>query len=157
MFAGMKLKTTPAPYSGTELTDLKKEVKEMKEAMLLSLLNEESASDRIRAVSYVDEISNPDPKIIHALINTLNSDKNLNVRLAAINSLAKFSGNPLVIDSLIASLSSQTEPMLQIVLINMLTDQKQTRAIEPIKAIISNKQTIQPVKDIAEQGLKKVM
>jgi len=125
--------------------------------MLLNLLNEESASDRIRAVGYADEINNPDPKIIHALINTLNEDKNLNVRLAAVNSLAKYSGNPMVVDSLIASLGKQTEPLLQIVLIKVLTDQKQTKAIEPIKAILSNKQTLQPVKDIAEQGLKKVM
>jgi len=157
MFAGMQLKNTPVAYSGTEITDLKEEVKEMKEAMLLNLLNEESASDRIRAVGYADEINNPDPKIIHALINTLNTDKNLNVRLAAINSLAKYSGNPLVVDSLIASLGKQTEPLLQIVLIKILTDQKQTKAIEPIKAILSNKQTLQPVKEIAEQGLKKVM
>jgi hypothetical protein len=159
MFAGMQLKNTPVPiaYNGTEITDLKEEVKEMKEAMLLNLLNEESASDRIRAVGYADEINNPDPKIIHALINTLNEDKNLNVRLAAINSLAKFSGNPIVVDSLIASLSKQKEPLLQIVLIKILTDQKQTKAIEPIKAILSNKQTLQPVKEMAEQGLKKVM
>lgn len=159
MFAGMQLKNTPTPvaYNGTEISDLKDEVKQMKEAMLLNLLNEESASDRIRAVGYAEEIINPDPKIIHALINTLNEDKNLNVRLAAINSLAKFSGNPMVVDSLIASLGKQTEPLLQIVLIKILTDQKQTKAIEPIKAILSNKQTLQPVKDIAEQGLKKVM
>ena len=160
MFAGMQLKNTPATtiaYNGTEITELKEEVKEMKEAMLLNLLNEESASDRIRAVGYADEINNPDPKIIHALINTLNEDKNLNVRLAAINSLAKFSGNPIVVDSLIASLGKQTEPLLQIVLIKILTDQKQTKAIEPIKAILSNKQTLQTVKEIAEQGLKKLM
>lgn len=157
LFAGMQLKTTPPSYNGTEITDLKEEVKEMKEAMLLNLLNEESASDRIRAVSYADELSNPDQKIIQALINTLNADKNLNVRLAAINSVAKFSGNPEVVDALIASLSKQTEPLLQIVLINILTDQKQTKAIESIKAIISNKQTLAPVKEIAEQGLKKVM
>ena len=160
MFAGMQLRNTPVvpvAYNGTEIKDLKEEVKEMKEAMLLNLLNEESASDRIRAVGYADEINNPDPRIIHALINTLNEDKNLNVRLAAINSLAKFSGNPIVVDSLIASLSKQKEPLLQIVLIKILTDQKQTKAIEPIKAILSNKQTLQPVKEIAEQGLKKVM
>jgi len=157
VFAGMQLKNKPVVNNNAEMADLKKEMQEMKEAMLLNLLNEESASDRIRAVSYAEELSNPDPKIINALINTLNSDKNLNVRLAAINSIAKFSGNPLVVDSLIASLGKQTEPLLQIVLINILTEQKQRKAIEPIRAIISDEKTLPPVKEIAEQGLKKVM
>lgn len=157
IFTGLKLKSTTAPDKTTELANLQKEVEEIKKTMLLTLLKEESASERIRAVNYADEFNKPDNVVIYALLNTLNKDKNVNVRLAAFNSLVKFSGNPMIIDSLVTSLGNQTEPLLQIVLINVLTDKKETKAIKSIKAILSNKKTLQPVKDIAEQGLKKVM
>ncbi|MFM9910954.1 MAG: anti-sigma factor family protein [Chitinophagaceae bacterium] len=157
LFTGLQLKPTPAPDKTTEIANLQKEVKEIKKAMLLTLLKEESASDRIRAVNYADEFNKPDNTIIYALFNTLNKDKNINVRLAAFNSIIKFSGDPMIIDSLVSSLGNQTEPLLQIVLINTLTDKKETKAIKSIKAILSNKKTLQPVKDIAEQGLRKVM
>ncbi len=157
IFTGLQLKSTAAPDKTLELANLQKEVKEIKKAMLLSLLKEESASDRIRAVNYADEFNNADNTIIYALFNTLNKDKNINVRLAAFNSIVKFSGDPIIVDSLVSSLGNQTEPLLQIVLINILTDKKETKAIKSIKAILSNKKTLQPVKDIAEQGLRKVM
>jgi hypothetical protein len=40
----------------------------MKQVMMLSLLQDPSASQRIRAVSYTDEISNVDLKVIDALL-----------------------------------------------------------------------------------------
>lgn len=155
LFAGMQLK---GDQSATrEIASVKTELQQMKEAMMLNLLNEESASDRIRAVSYAEELNNPDQKIIQALLNTVNADNNVNVRVAAANSVARFSGDPKVVDSLVASLRTQTEPLVQIVLITILTDKKESKAIAPIREIISNKQTLAPVKQVAEQGLKKVI
>ena len=157
VFAGMQLKAPSISARNIELAGLKEEMKEMKEAMLLNLLNEESASERIRAVTYADEIHNPDQKIVYALLNTLNKDKNVNVRIAAVNSVAKFSNDPAIIDSLVSSLGKQTEPLLQIILINILTERREIKSIGPIREIISNKRTLQPVKEIAEKGLKKVI
>ena len=57
-------------------------------------------------------------------------------------------------DSLVASLSKQTEPIIQIVLINILAEKKETRAIRPIQEIISNGNTMKEVRDIAEKSLK---
>jgi len=61
----------------------------MKQVMLLSLLNDPSASQRIRAVSYTDEFSSVDLKVIGALFTTLNGDPNVNVRLATLESAYK--------------------------------------------------------------------
>lgn len=141
--------------NSTEIAGLKNEVKEMKETLLFNLLNDESASERIKGVNYAEEIgSNTDEKIIGAMFNTLNNDKNLNVRLAALYSVAKFAGSQSVRDSLVASLPKQTEPIIQIVLINILTERKESRAIEPIRKILMDKRTMKPVKDIAEKGLR---
>jgi hypothetical protein len=137
-----------------QLSAMQKEMKEMKEAMLYSLIDNESASQRIKAVSYADEIANPDQKVIQVLVSTLNHDKNVNVRLAALYSLATFADSRSVRDSLVASLPKQTEPLIQVMLINLLAEKKDNRAIVPIRDIISNKNTLPAVKDAAEKSLK---
>ncbi|HEV3324190.1 MAG TPA: hypothetical protein VG052_01250, partial [Puia sp.] len=137
-----------------QLGEMQKEIREMKEAMLFSLIDDESASQRIKAVSYAEEITNPDQKVMEVLVGTLNNDKNVNVRLAALYSLASFSDNRVVRDSLVASLPRQSEPLIQVMLINLLAAKRESRAIGPIKEIISNKNTLPAVKEAAQQSLK---
>jgi hypothetical protein len=137
-----------------QLGAMQKEIKEMKEAMLYSLIDNESASQRIKAVGYAEEISNPDQKVIQVLVSTLNHDKNVNVRLAALYSLATFADSRPVRDSLVLSLPKQTEPLIQVMLINLLAEKKDNRAIAPIRDIMTNKNTLPAVKDAAQRSLK---
>jgi hypothetical protein len=78
----------------------------------------------------------------------------VNVRLAALYSLATFADNRSVRDSLVLSLPKQTEPLIQVMLINLLAERRDNRAIGPIKEIISNKNTLPAVKDAAQRSLK---
>ena len=137
-----------------QLSAMQKEIKEMKEAMLFSLIDNESASQRIKAVSYAEEMANPDQHVIQVLVGTLNHDKNVNVRLAALYSLASFADSRQVRDSLVTSLPKQTEPLIQVMLINLLAEKRDNRAIAPIRDIISNKNTLPAVKDAAQRSLK---
>jgi hypothetical protein len=154
MAGGQPSGLIPDSTSRGEITGLKNEVKDMKEALLFTLLKEESASQRLRAVSYTEDISNPDQKIINALVMTLNHDKNANVRLAALYSLARYSDNAAVRDSMVRSLNIQTEPIVQIVLINLLAEMKETKAIKPLRDIISNEKTLKDVRSMAEKSLR---
>ena len=139
-----------------QLTEMKKDIKDMKETLMFSLLKDESASQRIKAVSYAEEMPSPNQKIIHALIATLNEDKNVNVRLAALYSINKFSDNRVVRDALVQSLKKQTEPIIQVVLINMLMEKNEAAAIQPIRDIISRTNTNEEVKEIGEKALKEL-
>jgi hypothetical protein len=142
--------------NSSEMSTLRNEVKEMKEVLMVNLLKEESASERIKAVSYVEGMTNPDQKIISVLLTTLNNDKNVNVRLASLYSLAKFSDRQSVRDSLVESLTKQSEPIIQIVLINLLAEKKESKAVKPIQDIIRNQKTLKEVKDIAEKSLRSI-
>jgi hypothetical protein len=156
---GMALKSAPGPDPGTkaEIAGLKTEirdmVKKMNEDQLLNGIDDQSASERIKAVSYSDQMSSPDQKVIDALFNSLNSDKNVNVRLAALYSLARFADRHVVRDSLVSSLSLQTEPIIQVVLINLLAEKRERKAIGPIREIMTNKKTLKEVKDAAQKSL----
>lgn len=156
IWIGTILKSPGGSGAPEQIVELRKEVKEMKEVLLFSLLNDESATQRIKAVSYAEAMANPDQKVIVALLKTLDHDKNVNVRLASLYSLAKFSDKQEVRDSLVESLKKQTEPIIQVVLINILAEKKETKAIAPIREILSNKKTLPEVKEVAQKGLRTI-
>jgi hypothetical protein len=153
---GAALKSRPAPETSTNetLAALRQEIKEMKEQVMLNMIDDESASQRIKAVSYSEDMSSPNQQVIDVLINTLNQDKNVNVRLAALYSLQRFSDRRAVRDSLVNSLRIQKEPIIQVVLINLLAEKRDTRAIKPIQDIMTDKKTLKEVKDAAQRSLK---
>ncbi len=141
-------------HEGEQVASLKTEMQSMKELMMLNMLKQESPSQRIQAVNYTDDIPAPDIKVLNALTETLNNDKNINVRMAAAYSLAKYADRKSVRDSLVASLSRQTEPIIQIVLMNILVEKKESSAIKPIQKIMSDEKAMKEVKDVAQKGLK---
>ena len=151
---GLKTSNNRDGATPTQMAELKNEVRDVKQTLMLSMLKQESASDRIKAVDYAEEIVNPNQQILGALITTLNHDKNVNVRLASLYSLSKFAGNRTVLDSLVVSLNQQTEPIIQIVMISILTQNRAVKAIKPLQDIISNQNTLPAVKDVARKGLQ---
>jgi hypothetical protein len=137
-----------------QVASLKTEMQTMKELMMLNMLKQESPSQRIQAVNYTDDIQAPDIKVLNALTETLNNDKNINVRMAAAYSLAKYADRQSVRDSMVASLSRQTEPIIQVVLMNILVEKRESGAIKPIQKIMSDEKAMKEVKDVAQKGLK---
>jgi len=141
----------------TELTELKTEMQNMKEIVMLNMLKEESPSQRIQAVNYTDELTEPDSQVLDALATTLNKDRNVNVRIAAAYSLARFSNKQQVRDTLLASLEKQTEPIIQVILMNILVEMKEARAVQPMQQIISDDKSLQEVKDVAQKGVNTLL
>jgi uncharacterized membrane-anchored protein YhcB (DUF1043 family) len=141
-------------YASNELKQLHSEVSNLKKATMFTMLKEESSSDRIQAVSYVDDLDTPDENVIEVLIKTLNHDKNVNVRMAAAYALSKFAGQRSVCDSLVKSLELQNDPIIQVTLINILVERKEKSALIPIQKIIANKSTLKEVRAVAENSLR---
>src|ERR1700761_422699 len=154
---GMSIRTKPSAESAStssEIAAMRKELKEMKEEVMFNLINDESASQRIKAVSYVEQMSSPDQQVIDALLNTLDHDKSVNVRLASLYSLTRFADRQAVRDSLVTSLKMQTDPIVQVVLINLLGEKRESKAIAPIRDIMTNKKTLPEVRDAAQRSLR---
>ncbi len=110
---------------------LSSEVTQMREVLMISLLQNESPVERLRAVNISQQIPETDNRLVEALLNTLNNDTNVNVRIAAINALVDRGENPFVRKGLIESISSQTSPLVQIALADaMITLQASDSATE---------------------------
>jgi hypothetical protein len=108
------------PAANPELSQLRGQVESLRQLVALSLLQEQSPSSRLRGVNYSYQISQPDREVTQALLHAVNHDNNVNVRLSAVDALAKFASDPSVRQALIDSLPMQDAPMVQIALIDLL-------------------------------------
>lgn len=140
-----------------QIRQLQSDVTDLRKAAMLTMLKEESSSYRIQGISYAEEIVKPDQNMIDALLKTLNTDKSVNVRLAALFALNKYSDQRNICDSLVGSLSIQTEPIIQITLINILVERREKSAARLIQQILNNSSTMKEVKTVAEEGVRKLM
>jgi len=126
-------------------------------AQVLTLLEDNSASQRILAVSNSEKFSTKDTKIIKALIDRLFFDKNTNVRLAAAEALSKFSSEIIVRDALIKSLESDKNTSVQIEVISILSKIQEKRAIKPMEKMLENEETPQYVKQQIKLNLSTLL
>jgi hypothetical protein len=136
-----------------DLTALQQEVKEMKQLVMLSLLENQSASERIKAVSYAEALPALDPAVRDALVRTLASDQNPNVRLAAAEALGRFPESEEVRQALVSALESEPDAMLQITLIQLLVNMEEKRAARSIERLLHRESTPEVVRNLARKGL----
>ena len=135
-----------------QLTAMASELQESRTEMF-AMLDENSTSQRIKAVNIGYNFTAPDSDILNALIQTMNTDESSNVRLAAVNALEKFSNERKVVDALVESLDIQKDPMVTITLINILASIKEEKALEKFEKIAKNENHLNYVKDEAELGI----
>jgi hypothetical protein len=112
-----------------------------------------TASERIQAIQQSAGFETADGQLIQVLINTMNLDDNVNVRLAACETLYRFGDNPQVREAFIRSLRVQTDPAVQIALIDALTDLQEKRAVEEMQRLVQDEQTLEIVRHRAQQGV----
>jgi hypothetical protein len=139
------------------LTTLQREVQDMRQTIAISLLSQPTASERLQGVSYSAAVRNPSAKTLTALVNTLNTDPNPNVRLAAVEALYLFRNQPGVKDGLVNALAIQDSALVQVALIDLLVEIREQRASEALKALIKNEKLNPDVKKLAEQGIKQLI
>ncbi|WP_378179617.1 zf-HC2 domain-containing protein [Aquimarina sp. SS2-1] len=136
-----------------EMAVLEKEKVQLKQEVTISLIENESASKRLQAVSYAEELEKPGNEILKALINKMFYDDQINVRLAAAEALSKFSKIEMVRKSLIDALEMEQDPGMQIELIQILVSIQEKRAVPSMEKLLQNEETPNYVKDQVIMGL----
>jgi hypothetical protein len=126
---------TNVPRQNKEIAKLHEEIANTREMVALSLLQQQSATERIRGVNYTGRMQTMEPEVVSALIDAVAHDANVNVRLAAIDALSKSSGNAGVLQSLTQSLPRQDSPMVQAALIDYLVDARDHRAVGMLRQL----------------------
>ncbi len=140
-----------------EIAALKSEMLGQKKLLALSLLQQTSASDRIKGVNISLKETRMDDQILNALIDRMNLDKNINVQLKAIEGLVQFGENKIVITALVKALTNQKSPEVQIAIMEALVTLKVKDAYPQFQEILRDKETIDAVKNSAASGLETLL
>ncbi|MCA0229523.1 MAG: HEAT repeat domain-containing protein [Bacteroidetes bacterium] len=137
-----------------KMDTLTKEVQEMRQMMMLSLIDNPSASERLKAVSYTKEITDVDDKVVQALFTTLNNDPNVNVRLVTLEALAELAHDPDVRQGLVLSLTKQDSPLVQVALADVMVKLQEKRSIKAFKQMLRRDDLNDLVKSKLQQTIK---
>ena len=139
-----------------EMEGTRQQLAETRKMIFGMLENELSASQRIKGVNVAMEMSHADDEVVKALMQTMLSDRNTNVRLAALEALSQFQHDPDVRKGLIDALSKQTDPMVQIRLIQLMVQMKEKDVVNDLQRMVDDAETMKAVKDEAYNGIMKL-
>ena len=120
IFAGRSLPQAGGSGGTGEMAQLRGQVEGLRQMVALSMLQGQSPSARMRGVTYSEQISQPDRQVLDALLQAVNHDSNVNVRLSAVDALQKFAADPELTRAMADAIPAQDTPLVQIALIDML-------------------------------------
>jgi len=149
--------TPPVTASAGRIDSLATQVANMKQTLMMTLLENPSASERIRAVNYTYDINTADNKIIKALLTTLNNDPNVNVRLATLDALAKFAKEPMVREGLIQSITNQESPIVQTAIADLMVKLQEKRSVKELQQLLNKKDVNEMVKTKIEESIHQLI
>lgn len=142
-----------APGNDMEVQQLTHEVADLKEMVMLTLLQKDAATERLRAVGLTREMQNVSDKVTDALFATLNEDSNVNVRLAALDALKSYAADASVRQRLIESIARQRSPLVQVALAELMVALQARQSVDELRKIIEDDQTPGDVKNQIRQSI----
>jgi len=136
-----------------EVKMLTQEVSDLKEMIMLSMLQKESATERLRAVSLAEEMD-VSSKVTNALLQTLNNDPNVNVRLAALDALHPYVRDNHVREELVRSIAKQESPLVQISLAELMAAIQEKASVNELQKVLQNDKTPIDVKKKIKESIQ---
>lgn len=140
----------------TEIADVRSELREMRQMLTLSLLQQQSASERLRGVSSSAQLDQPGHEVVAALLDTLLHDPNDNVRLAAVDALRRFSDRDEVRRGTMRAATDSSSPLLQIAVIDFMVETRDPQAAPLLRQLSQDAAVDESVRGRAVRGLERL-
>jgi HEAT repeat protein len=128
----------------------------MRQMVTLSLMQQQSASERLKGVTWTGQIDQPGSEVVTALLDTLMHDPNVNVRLASVDALRRFAERESVRRGAADALPRQTSPLVQIALIDFLVDVGGRESSTTFRGLSQDPMLDQAVRERAAWALQQV-
>ena len=151
---GRQVRPSPAPNS--QLVALRDELRDMREMVAVSLLQQQSATERLKGVSWSSQIDQPGMSLTTALLDALMHDPNVNVRISVIDALRRLAEREDVRRGALEALPRQTSPVVQVALIDFVLENNGGEAAEALRRIANDPLTDDTVRMRARQGLQQL-
>ena len=147
----------PAAPPATEIAEVRSELKDMRQMLTLSLMQQQSATERLRGVSWTAQIDQPGNEVVSALLDTLLHDPNVNVRLAAIDALRRFSDRTEVRQGTKQAVADRTLPLLQVAVIDFMVDTRDPQAAVLFRSLAQDVSLDESVRGRAQWALDRLV
>lgn len=144
------------PNMMQEIASLRKEMKMTQELVILGLLKDHSASERLKGINYAAALNDPKPAVIQALINTLRDDESLNVRLSTIETLERFKPTDEVKKVLVSQLTQTSEPTEQTTLIETLVRMRVRESLPVFDKLQKDTNVDESVRALAKSSMNEL-
>jgi hypothetical protein len=132
-YVGMQIGNTKT--NSQDLSAMHTELTNMRQMVALSMLREQSASQRLEGVTWTRREEQLDPQVLAALMHTLRYDPSVDVRLAALDALSRHAGQPQVKRTVVDALQEQQSPLVQVALIDQLVEWRDAGAASGIEKL----------------------
>jgi hypothetical protein len=153
-------RTAPVPPVATdddatrrELAELRQRVDNMGQLVGYSLQQQRPGSQRLQGILATHALNAPDQQVITQLINTLALDPSTNVRLTALEALYPYADQEVVRAGVLASLVRESNPLVQVSMIDFLTAARDPEAATAFENIANDEQIDRAVRDAARRAL----
>lgn len=159
LFAGARYFQTPAPVPAVdnsakqEIAALKSQMQDMGSLVAASLLQQKSTSERLQTVLATMDLKSPDRRVLTDLVGALALDPSVNVRLSAIEALTPHANEEVVRNGLLAALSRESAPLVQVAMIELLTSVRETGATPLFERLSRDETADKDVRESARRGL----
>ena len=134
VYAGLNF-AGPKESRSRDLAAMQSELTSMKQLVVLSMLQQQSASARLEGVTWSTRDQQLDPQVLSALLHTLRYDASVDVRLAALDALSRHGRQPQVHKAILDSLQQQQSPLMQVALIDLLLEWREPDAAQWLQAL----------------------
>jgi hypothetical protein len=121
------------PRQSQHMASLQDEVSSMKQLMMITLMDKASTTDRLKAVTLANQLTEVNQQIIDLLLKTLREDGNTNVRLAALDALHPYVDRPMVREGLITSIEYQDSPLVLLALADLMVSIRERQSVEEFR------------------------
>jgi anti-sigma factor RsiW len=153
---GTNVANVASPSQSEELTAVHSELTNMRQLVALSMLQQQSASERLQGVSWSGREAHLDPQVQSALLHTLRYDSSVDVRLAALDALSRHGSQPQVRQGVVDALQEQQSPLVQVALIDQLAEWRDPGAAQRLRNFQQTPNLNPAVRQRAEWAISKL-
>jgi hypothetical protein len=149
--------TRPAAEDATQqIAAMRTEMHDLREMVSLSLMQQQSAAERLKGVSWTGQLDRPSSEVVSALLDALMHDPNVNVRLATIDALERFASQDEVRRGTIQAVRQQPSPLVQVALIDFMVKTHERESLPVLRQLAMDPQANDAVRARAAWGLQQL-
>ena len=136
---------------------MRQELRDVRQMLTLSLMQQAVASERIKGVTSAARMENPPSDVVSALVDTLLRDPSVNVRLACVRALERFSTQPAVRAGVAEAITREESALVSMALIDFIVEAMDDMAIDALRILSQDSERDEAVREKAAGAVERLV